>query len=278
MRLIAFIEGWPKSLAVIAGVLSIAVIGVLDYATGYDLTFSAFYLLPIFIFAWLTGRWGGLAGAVASAVARTAADLLGGHVYSSPLNLVWNMGMRLVLFTAVAILISAVRRNVDHERALARVDHLTGAANTRSFLEMLAAEAERSRRYSRPFTIAYFDMDNFKSVNDSFGHSKGDELLRLVVSIIRSHVRASDVIARLGGDEFALLLPETDETAARSAISKIQSQILKAMQAGKWPVTVSIGSLTSSDGNEDIEDLIRRADNLMYKAKLKGKNSVQYSE
>ncbi len=71
----------------------------------------------------------------------------------------------------------------------------------------MKAEVERSRRYARQFTIAYFDLDNFKAVNDQFGHAAGDELLKAVVDIIRAHVRATDVIARLGGDEFALLLP-----------------------------------------------------------------------
>jgi diguanylate cyclase (GGDEF)-like protein len=277
MRLIAFIEGWPKTVSIFVGALLIAVIGVLDFLTGYELTFSAFYLLPIFILAWLSGQWGGLGGAIASAAVRTVVDVLGGQPYAHPVYAVWNMGMRLAVFAVVALLIAILRKNVDHERALARVDNLTGAANTRAFLEMLNSEVERSRRYSRTFTVAYFDLDNFKSVNDSFGHAKGDELLQLVVSIVRSHVRLSDVIARLGGDEFALLLPETDQTAARSAITKIQSHILQAMQAGKWPVTVSIGALTHSGGVEDVEELIRKADNLMYAAKLKGKNSVQYS-
>jgi diguanylate cyclase (GGDEF)-like protein len=277
MHLIAFLEGWPRTVSIIVGALSIAAIGVLDYVTGYELTFSAFYLLPIFILAWLTGRWGGLTGAAASAAARTVVDVLGGHVYTHALYSIWNMGMRLVLFVVVAFLISILRQYVDHERALARVDHLTGAANKRAFLEMLKSEVERSRRYTRRFTIAYFDLDNFKAVNDSFGHAAGDELLQAVVSIIRAHVRASDVVARLGGDEFALLLPETDEPAARAAITKIQSQILQAMQKKAWPVTVSIGSLTCSDSGEDIEALIRQADDLMYAAKLKGKNAVQYS-
>jgi diguanylate cyclase (GGDEF)-like protein len=277
MRLIAFIEGWPRTVSLFVGALFIAAIGVLDFLTGYELTFSAFYLLPIFILAWLSGQWGGLGGAVASAAVRTVVDVLGGQVYSHPVYAVWNMVMRLAVFAVVAILIATLRKNVDHERALARVDHLTGAANKRAFLEMLKSEVERSRRYTRRFTIAYFDLDNFKVVNDSFGHAAGDELLQEVVSIIRAHVRISDVVARLGGDEFALLLPETDENAARAAITKIQSHILKAMQAKAWPVTVSIGCFTCADGGGDVEELIRRADDLMYAAKLKGKNAVQYS-
>ena len=277
MRLIAFMERWPPSLTVTTGSLFVAAIGVLDYVTGYQLSFSAFYLLPIFAFAWLLGRWGGIGGAVASAAVRTLADALGGHVYPYLSYAVWNTLMRLVLFVVVALLISILKEHFDHERALARVDHLTGAANKRSFVELLKAEAERSRRYARLFTVAYFDLDNFKVVNDSLGHAAGDELLQTVVSVMRTNLRTTDVVARLGGDEFALLLPETDEKAARVAIGKIQDQIVRVMKARSWPVTVSIGSLTCSVADGDVEKLIEQADDLMYAAKLRGKNTVEYA-
>ena len=278
MRLISLMEAWPKSVAVLVGALLVAVIGVLDYLTGYQLTFSAFYLFPIFILAWLGGQWGGLGGAVASAGVRTFVDLLGDRAFPSALYWVWNTGMRLVMFVVVAQLIFIIKQYVDQERALARIDHLTGAANKRSFEEMVKAEVDRSHRYMRRFTLAYFDLDNFKAVNDSFGHAAGDELLQVVVSIIRAHIRVTDVVARLGGDEFALLLPETDETAARGAITKIQSHILREMKARAWQVTVSIGCLTCSKAEVKTEELIQQADDLMYAAKLKGKNTVQYSE
>jgi diguanylate cyclase (GGDEF)-like protein len=87
----------------------------------------------------------------------------------------------------------------------------------------------------------------------------------------------SDVVARLGGDEFALLLPETDEKAARRAITKIQSQIEREMKARSWPVTVSIGALTCSDANVDVEELLQRADRLMYVSKMQGKKRTRIS-
>ncbi len=137
MHLISWIERWPRSVSIVVGALQVSVIGVLDYLSGYQLSFSAFYLFPIFVLAWLGGQWGGLGGAVASAATRTLVDLLGGRPYPSPLYVVWNTGMRLVLFVVVALLISIIRKYVDQERVFARVDHLTGAANTRSFMEML---------------------------------------------------------------------------------------------------------------------------------------------
>ena len=277
MRLIAFLERLPPALTIVAGSTLVAAIGILDYLTGYELSFSAFYLLPIFAFAWLLGRWGGIGGALASAAVRTLADVLGGHAYSYVSYAAWNAVMRLALFLVVARLISILKDHVDHERNLARIDHLTGAANKRAFVELLKAEAERSRRYARRFTVAYFDLDNFKAVNDSFGHAAGDELLQTVVTVMRAGLRLTDVVARLGGDEFALLLPETDERAARVAIAKILDQIGYAMKERSWPVTVSVGSLTCAGSDGDVEKLIEQADDLMYAAKLRGKNTVQYS-
>ena len=102
MRLIAFLERLPRVLTITLGSVLVAAIGILDYETGYQLSFSAFYLLPIFAFAWLLGRWGGIGGAIASAAVRTLADFLGGHVYPYVTYAVWNTVMRLVLFIVVA--------------------------------------------------------------------------------------------------------------------------------------------------------------------------------
>ena len=207
---------------------------------------------------------------------RTIVDIADGRTYSHVLYPVWNTGMRLIVFCVVAVLVSTLKAFVDKQRALARIDHLTGAANKRAFEEVLAAEIERSRRYRRTFTLAYMDLDNFKSINDTFGHDAGDRVLQRVVGVVRSHIRASDVIGRLGGDEFGLLLPEADEPAARSAISKIQSEFTAEMNGLKWPVTVSIGSVTCvADGHEP-STLLGEADRLMYAAKLEGKNAAHF--
>ena len=112
------------------------------------------------------------------------------------------------------LLLSSLKRALDRERELSGTDVLTGIRNARSFREVLGAEIERSKRFQRPFTVAYLDLDNFKTVNDCHGHEHGDELLRLVGNTILTGIRKTDTVARLGGDEFALLLPETEYEAA----------------------------------------------------------------
>lgn len=277
MNLLASLDTWRLARAAILSFTLTVLIGVIDFLTGYELSFSVFYLIPISLLAWVGGRWWGLACALLGTLVASLADFLTGHVYSSPVYIYWNAGMRLVLFVTIAILLSTVKVLIEQEKRLARVDHLTGAANSRSFLETLSAELDRSRRYKRPFTLAYIDLDNFKVVNDSLGHGAGDEVLQTVVDVIREQIRRTDVVARLGGDEFALLLPETDHDAARIAIEKIRSSLLSKMNERHWPVTASIGSLTCRDARLSVDQLIKQADDLMYEAKLMGKNTVSFS-
>ena len=136
---------------------------------------------------------------------------------------------------------------------------------------------ERSERYKHPFTIAYIDIDGFKAVNDQFGHSVGDKLLRAVVHCSKRHLRKTDTIARLGGDEFVFLLPETDQNTARMVALKLQKNLLDEMLRNHWSVTFSIGVLTCLKPLSTSDELINRADALMYSVKKNGKNAIAYA-
>jgi diguanylate cyclase (GGDEF)-like protein len=120
------------------------------------------------------------------------------------------------------------------------------------------------------------DIDNFKFVNDSFGHSAGDSLLRLVAETIRNNIRESDVIARLGGDEFAILMPETGYESARKIITRVQQRLLDVMQKKGWAVTFSQGVITFTIPPNSIDEMVKNADELMYTVKNEGKNSTRY--
>jgi diguanylate cyclase (GGDEF)-like protein/PAS domain S-box-containing protein len=172
---------------------------------------------------------------------------------------------------------AALKKAVEREKELARTDYLTGAANARFFHELVQQEIGRFGRYRRPFTIAYVDLDNFKTVNDLFGHSIGDKVLCTVVQHANSQLRKTDFVARLGGDEFAFLLTETDSAAALTTISKIHQGLLSEMQRNDWPVTFSIGVLTCIDTPRTADELVKMADGLMYSVKNSGKNAIHYA-
>ena len=267
----------PSYVLVLGGFVLTGLIGIVDFLTGYQMSFSVFYVLPVAIVTWLASRRLGLVTSLTCAFVWIVADMTTGHSYSYPLIPIWNTLIRLAFFVIITLLLSALKRTTEREREFARVDNLTGAVNPRFFYDLAQMEIDRFQRYEHPFTLAYIDLDNFKIVNDRFGHSAGDQVLRIVVSSAKKYLRKTDVVARLGGDEFALLLPETNEESARAALSKIQEGLLEEMRLGNWPITFSIGALTCSVAPHKTEELVRMADELMYSVKRESKNSIKYS-
>ena len=271
------LEKLSKLFWTIIGIALIGGIGVLDFLTGYELAFSLFYLLPVSLIAWFTSRRLGILASVVSACVWFTADVAAGNFYSYPFVYAWNTLIRLSIFVITALLLSTIKRVLERQRELALTDYLTGAANSRFFCDLVQMEIDRFQRYEHPFTLAYIDLDNFKTMNDRFGHFVGDQVLSTVVSSARKYVRKTDVVARLGGDEFALFLPETDQESARIALAKIQGGLLKEMRQNNWPITFSIGVLTCSAAPDTSEELVRMTDELMYAVKRDGKNAIKYS-
>jgi len=160
---------------------------------------------------------------------------------------------------------------------LARIDDLTEIANKRYFYESAAKEINRSNRYKYPLTMAYIDLDNFKRVNDLFGHAAGDNLLRATAQTLKNSVRVADTVARIGGDEFAILLPETDYKSAENVIQRVQKGMSGIPGIGKLPASFSIGMVTCANPPcVSLESLVMMADKLMYLAKKDGKNQLKH--
>jgi diguanylate cyclase (GGDEF)-like protein len=211
-----------------------------------------------------------------SAAAWLTADALGGQVYSQPIIRYWNTAVRLGFFVVITLLLPALKE-LEREKQNARIDYLTGAANRRFFFEVFQRELDRAQRYQRPLTIAFIDLDEFKVVNDQLGHQVGDQILCNVVARISAQLRKTDLLARIGGDEFIILLPETDQDLSHTIISRIQSGLANEMQSNRWPVTFSIGVVTTSQIAITPDALIKQADAIMYSVKRGGKNAVAYA-
>lgn len=277
MRGDSFLKSLSRPAVTAIALLLVATVGLLDSMTGPDYAFSAFYLLPVVLTAWYAGRGYAILISVASAAAWLAAGIAGRMNHEHTLVLIWNDAMELCLFLFAAYVISALRGKLESEEEFARTDQLTGIANRRRFGELADAEIRRSRRYSEPFTVIYLDIDNFKTVNDTLGHSEGDRLLRQVASTLTTAIRESDTVARLGGDEFGLLLPETDGDAAVTVATKIHAG-LKVQVEQHWPVTFSIGMVTYLKAPASADEMIRVADRLMYEVKDSGKDELRHLE
>lgn len=163
---------------------------------------------------------------------------------------------------------------LESEKNLSRVDFLTGIPNRRMFHQALTLEGKRSRRYGRPLTLIYIDVDNFKHLNDHYGHATGDDLLKMIGVTLERSVRSTDMAARLGGDEFAVLLPETDEANAGVIVAKLRQNLNTAIAPRGWPVTFSFGVVTFPIALDSMEEMLKRADEFMYEAKRGGKSAV----
>lgn len=155
-------------------------------------------------------------------------------------------------------------------------DPLTGAGSRRMFEEQLEVEFSRSKRYSRPFCVAIFDVDRFKSLNDRLGHIKGDEILRKFADCMRREKRTSDILARYGGDEFVLLLPETSEAGALILLQRIRHSAEAIPMGEGLSFSTSCGVVElAPESRMPANEVIRCADMALYEAKRAGRNRVE---
>jgi diguanylate cyclase (GGDEF)-like protein len=257
--------------------LTIPIIGILDFITGPDITFALIYLLPVSAIAWLNNRFAIFLASALTVATWIAVDFLSGRFPLDIVAYLWNFSSRFLVLEGVAILLSVLKHTLLESHELSRKDPLTQALNIRTFMELAENEIYRSMRSGTPLTLVYLDVDNFKAINDTYGHNAGNVLLLTIVQSIQQNTRKNDLVARLGGDEFAILLPDTGFESARITMTKIREILLKSTEDLNWPVTFSIGALTCIQMPETVEALIGMADKLMYTVKAGSKNDVAFS-
>ena len=140
-------------------------------------------------------------------------------------------------------------------------------------MELAEMEIHRARRYDRPFTVIYIDLDDFKMVNDRFGHAMGDKLLRSLAQALHKKIRTTDLVARLGGDEFGILLPETGPEVAELIVRRLQDAGFTLLEKG-WPVPFSMGVVTFLKPPASVDEMLIASDTVMYAAKENGKHGI----
>jgi len=170
-----------------------------------------------------------------------------------------------------------LKQQIEKERQQTLRDVLTEIPNRLAYEERLSLELANYRRNQTPFTLVVWDIDFFKKVNDVYGHAAGDQVLRLVSSILNKNMRETDFIARYGGEEFVSILPDTDIKAAKLVTDKLRELIATSnfhFREESVKITVSAG-FAEIKNNEDGENLFIRADKALYKAKESGRNNCQ---
>jgi diguanylate cyclase (GGDEF)-like protein len=231
------------------------------------------YIIPVLLVTWTDGLAWGIVFGVASIGMREMVAL---DQMPADTPLAWRIvnGAAYVAVVAVAMAgLQTLRRSQALLAQLVIQDQLTNVLNARAFADRLGQELDRNRRYPRPLSLLYMDLDNFKTINDTHGHQTGDAVLRLVADAMRTSVRQADIVGRLGGDEFAVLMPETDAPLADAAAKRLVAGLRNVFK-GTPNVTASIGVVSCAATDASTDDVLRRADQAMYDAKRMGKDRV----
>lgn len=266
------VRRFPTGAPLAIGAALVSAIATLDWATGTAISVGLLHALAIITVTWLGSRRNGLLVSGLAAAETLAAAVWADGALTLPALL--NSGTRFGVLVVVTILVATLRDALVEQRQLATVDALTGSLNRRAF--GLVAERERLRagRNGSAITVAYFDLDDFKTINDEQGHATGDRLLRVFAASVRAGIRSTDVLGRTGGDEFVLLLPETDAREAVVVVDRVRRILAELCKSEGTTLTASTGIATYRFPPSTIEAMIAGADELMYQAKTRGGDSV----
>ena len=270
-------EGQQKSAILAIGVASAVVVAVLDNLAGNHYSLAIFYLLPLYFVTLQAGRGPGLWVALFCIGVQWLATRYTGAPHPPLPAVLWRHASWGAIYILSVLLLARLQRALSRTRALSLTDFATGALNSRAFYNLVENEHLKIKRYGRPLTLAYIGIDNFKTVNHRLGHTVGDSLLRKVARTTMRYLRATDRVARLGGDEYIVLLPETDQDAARVAISKLRERLTEMVADHEWPVTFSMGVVTFFSAPRAPREMIRASERLMWAVKKSGKNNTRYA-
>jgi diguanylate cyclase (GGDEF)-like protein len=268
----------PDVLLLAFGLAVVAGITACKLTVGQSVPMVDFLLIPVVWVGWFARRrtCGYVLAVTAAGLSAVVAVV--GVTHASPGAASVAALARLALYLVILALLGMMRRErVAHQRA-ATTDPQTGAANTRAFRTSAHAEVLRSQRFAHPLSLAYLDVDDFKTINDTFGHTEGDHVLFEVGHMMRTTVRTTDVVARVGGDEFAILMPETRAGEARAVVDRVRRELDRLTVRDGGRIRFSVGLVTFERPPASLDELTAAADELMYRAKHGGKDRVEQAE
>lgn len=262
--------------AFVGGCLGLAALIALgDYWSGFEIDFTVFYAFPIALATWRLGLAGGGGFSILCEVGKYGVERSAGLRYADPWAHFWNPVLHLAYFLVIVAVFHRLKIAYQREQVMSREDLLTGLPNSRAFLEAAEQELRRARRTDDPISLLYLDCDDFKAVNDQWGHSAGDALLCYVGGVLKVQVRATDTPARIGGDEFAVILPGADAEAVREVAERLKAALEAPATQGEKDVKVSMGAVTFITPPISVDVMLHAGDTLMYEAKAAGKASIR---
>lgn len=265
-----------KPVLLIIGGLWMIAISAADYVahSHYLLEFSPFYLVPISFFSWFIGKRAGISVGILSAGIGSFIRLR-----NVPRAVAfWDALIWCALYLTATFIIIQLKGLYQRERDLSRIDPLTRIANRRAMFEAASQAKRLAERNRAPLSICYIDVDNFKRVNDRFGHNAGDHVLTAVAATIAAALRPSDSVARVGGDEFVVLLPGANQDDAAGIMRRVEQELEHEMKQHRYPVTFSIGIASFISPLGSVPDMLAEADQAMYARKSRSRHRRDASE
>jgi diguanylate cyclase (GGDEF)-like protein len=248
----------------------IGLLAAVDISNHNEYFLSFFYLVPIALTSWLSGKPYGIALAVLG-----TAILIVEKLPDNTLALAWNTLSTLSVFVTVTFLVDSFKKLRETERQLSRSDHVTGVLSQRAFSELVGYELLRLRRNIVPFSVGFIDLDNSSAT--MAGRNNEDELLKTVADCLVKQLRRTDLVARINEDEFVVYFPATDEVAVQVPVQKVWQRLVPAVQQLDRSVTLNVGVVTCHYPPDGLEELISYADAFMHEVKKSGKESVRYT-
>lgn len=254
---------WQSTSMIVASTLVVGTLIHLHSAYQYSLPLA---MLNTAFATVAFGQWAGIGSALLNVFVLWQMAAPGG-MYTTPL--VW-MLVLLVLLTLIAIL-SRIRRMQQD----ALFDEVTDLRNHRYFQDRLREELQRSERHGHATALVMLDLDNFKKVNDQYGHARGDEILHQVANVLVKSARGTDIVCRYGGEELAVILPVTPLAEAVHVAERLRRAVAEHRDEHGVAVTLSAGVAVCPEHARSADGLIEAADAAMYRAKRSGKNRVE---
>jgi len=264
-----------KKLIISFSIITLVLITCFDFISGGRYAFSVFYVIPVAILSWYIGKRYSVPTAVFIGFIEAFIKFKDFSDSSSLYYYYLNTAISCVTFTAISFAITKCKSIFLNEKTLARVDFLTGIPNWKSFTECVDREIERAKREKQTLSIAYIDCDNFKSINDEYGHDEGNKALQIIAKSMKRNIRKIDYVARVGGDEFVMLLVGANAKNAYAIMDKVKKVLNFEMKSNNYAVTFSVGLSTFEHVPSSAEEMIKVSDFLMYEVKNTSKDSIK---
>lgn len=268
-ELLSWYEKQRTAVAIALSALILATLIALDGLLGFEPAFRILYVLPLWMATRLGGRWSGAALVplgtwVGTTIDLQSRNLAGAQVLSSA-------GLHFLALGGLMLVFARMEEALWVARKEALNDPLTGLLNRRALKEFAGDAVVRAQRLCQPLTAVVIDCNDFKLLNDKFGHHAGDHVLQMLAKVLESETRQFDLISRTGGDEFVIVLPGSDEEEARGVMARIERLFETRVRDAGYTTSLAVGVASVDDGDSGIDTILKRADQQMYSDKARRK-------